>query len=90
MIAGVLAVIAIYLLFNLALLHALPFAQLAGSKLAANDAAALAFGASGRVLDHGALHAVGAHRAESRPVPGDARAVRAVARSRCSRTTRPT
>jgi len=47
MIAGVLAVIVIYLLFNLALLHALPFAQLQGSKLAANDAAALAFGASG-------------------------------------------
>jgi APA family basic amino acid/polyamine antiporter len=47
MIGGVLSVIAIYLLVNLALLCALPLPQLAASKLAAADAAQRIFGAQG-------------------------------------------
>jgi basic amino acid/polyamine antiporter, APA family len=41
---GVALVMAIYVLINLALLHALPVSKLAGSKLAAADAAQLIFG----------------------------------------------
>jgi APA family basic amino acid/polyamine antiporter len=44
---GVLLVIAIYLLVNLALLYVLPLPQLAASKLAAADAMSATFGASG-------------------------------------------
>jgi len=47
MIGGVLSVIAIYLLVNLALLHTLPLPQLAASKLAAADAAQRIFGVQG-------------------------------------------
>src|SRR5438132_9467119 len=42
--SGVALVTAIYVLINLAMLHALPIAKLAGSKLAAADAAQLIFG----------------------------------------------
>src|SRR5205809_6205832 len=41
---GVALVMAIYVLINLAMLHALPMSKLAGSKLAAADAAQLIFG----------------------------------------------
>ena len=41
---GVALVMAIYVLINLAILHALPMSRLAGSKLAAADAAQLIFG----------------------------------------------
>jgi APA family basic amino acid/polyamine antiporter len=41
---GVALVMAIYVLINLAILHALPMSKLAGSKLAAADAAQLIFG----------------------------------------------
>jgi len=41
---GVVLVMAIYVLINLAMLHALPMSKLAGSKLAAADAAQLIFG----------------------------------------------
>ena len=41
---GVALVTAIYVLINLAILHALPMSKLAGSKLAAADAAQLIFG----------------------------------------------
>lgn len=41
---GVALVMAIYVLFNLAMLHALPVSQLAGSRLAAADAAQAIFG----------------------------------------------
>lgn len=44
MIGGVLLIIAIYLLCNLAILHVLPMDQLAQSKLAASDAIRLIFG----------------------------------------------
>jgi len=47
MIVSVLVVIAIYLLVNLALLYVLPVSDLAGSQLAAADAAARVFGESG-------------------------------------------
>lgn len=47
MIAGVLSVMAIYLLFNLALLYVLPLGQLAASTLPAADAATSVFGAYG-------------------------------------------
>ncbi len=47
MIGGVLTVIVLYLLVNLALLHVLPLAQLAGDKLAVGTAAQLIFGARG-------------------------------------------
>src|SRR6185436_17625913 len=50
MIGGVAAVIGIYLLVNVALLQALPIGELAGSTLAAADAAAVIFGARGRQL----------------------------------------
>jgi APA family basic amino acid/polyamine antiporter len=46
MIGSVLVVIAIYLLVNLALLYVLPIADIAGSQLAAADAAARVFGES--------------------------------------------
>jgi len=46
MIGSVIVVIAIYLLVNLALLYVLPVADLAGSQLAAADAAARVFGES--------------------------------------------
>src|SRR5205823_9800608 len=42
--SGVAVVMAIYVLINLALLYALPMSKLAGSKLAAADAAQLIFG----------------------------------------------
>ncbi|MEP7309965.1 MAG: APC family permease [Acidobacteriota bacterium] len=47
MIGAVLAVIALYVLINLAFLHVLPFTQLAASQLAAADAAQVMFGARG-------------------------------------------
>lgn len=51
MMGGVLLIIAIYLLTNLAILYVLPMETLAGSKLAAADAIALLFGAqSGKVV----------------------------------------
>ena len=51
MIGGVLVIIAIYLLCNLAILHVLPMDQLAQSKLAAADAITLIFGAgSGKIV----------------------------------------
>ncbi|MGV3602824.1 MAG: APC family permease [Dyadobacter fermentans] len=51
MIGGVLVIIAIYLLCNLAILHVLPMNQLAQSKLAAADAITLIFGAgSGKIV----------------------------------------
>ena len=51
MIGGVLVVIAMYLLVNLALLHVLTIPQLAASKLPAADAAQIIFGkASGRLI----------------------------------------
>jgi APA family basic amino acid/polyamine antiporter len=48
--SGVALVMAIYVLFNFAMLHALPVAKLAGSKLAAADAAEAIFGGSSRAL----------------------------------------
>ncbi len=51
MIGGVLVIIAIYLLCNLAILHVLPMDQLAQSKLAAADAITLIFGeGSGKIV----------------------------------------
>jgi APA family basic amino acid/polyamine antiporter len=51
MIGGVVSIIAIYLAVNLALLHVLPIAQIAASKLPAADAAEVIFGqASGRLI----------------------------------------
>ncbi len=50
MIGGVLLVIVIYLLVNLALLHVLPLTQLAGDKLAVGTAAQIIFGARGGVV----------------------------------------
>lgn len=48
---GVVAVMAIYLLVNLALIYVLPMSQLAGSKFAGSDAMALMFGErSGQIL----------------------------------------
>ncbi|WP_353722714.1 amino acid permease [Dyadobacter sp. 676] len=51
MIGGVLVIIAIYLLCNLAILHVLPMSRLAQSKLAAADAITLIFGeGSGKIV----------------------------------------
>ncbi len=50
MVAGVLSVAAIYLLLNAAFLHLLPVSELAGSKLAAADAASKVFGSHGAEL----------------------------------------
>jgi basic amino acid/polyamine antiporter, APA family len=50
MFGGVLAIIAIYLLFNLALLYVLPISQIAGQKLAAGAAAQVVFGAYGDTI----------------------------------------
>jgi basic amino acid/polyamine antiporter, APA family len=50
MIGSVLLVIAIYLLFNIALVRVLPIEELAGQKLAAGAAAARVFGARGDVV----------------------------------------
>lgn len=50
MIGGVLAVIAIYLLVNAALLAVLPVSRMAGSTLAAADAADVVFGGRGRQI----------------------------------------
>ncbi|TLU97843.1 APC family permease [Dyadobacter luticola] len=51
MIGGVLLIIAIYLLCNLAILHVLPMTELAQSKLAAADAIRLIFGeGSGKIV----------------------------------------
>ncbi|MDI1243738.1 MAG: amino acid permease [bacterium] len=50
MIAGVLSVMAIYLLFNLALLYVLPLEKLGASTLAAADAATVIFGEYGSEL----------------------------------------
>lgn len=47
---GVLAIIAIYLLVNLALLYVLPVSQIAGQKLAAGAAAEAIFGARGDTI----------------------------------------
>jgi APA family basic amino acid/polyamine antiporter len=47
---GVLSVAAIYLLINAALLHVLPLPAMAGSKLAAGDAARAVFGARGDTI----------------------------------------
>lgn len=49
-ITGVLLVIAVYLLMNLALMRVLPVAQLAASDLPAADAAAVVFGSRGATL----------------------------------------
>jgi APA family basic amino acid/polyamine antiporter len=50
MVGSVLLVIVIYLLFNLALVHVLPFERLAGEKLAAGAAAGAVFGPSGATV----------------------------------------
>ena len=50
MIGSVLLVIAVYLLFNLALLRVLPFGRLAGEKLAAGAAAEAVFGPRGATV----------------------------------------
>jgi APA family basic amino acid/polyamine antiporter len=50
MVGGVLLVIGIYLLFNLALLYVLPIEQLAGQKLAAGAAAERIFGPRGAIV----------------------------------------
>lgn len=50
MIGGVLLVIGIYLLVNLALLHVLPMASVAGDKLALGAAAQVVFGSSGGTI----------------------------------------
>jgi APA family basic amino acid/polyamine antiporter len=51
MFGGIAAIIAIYLLVNLALLYALPMSQLAASKFAGGDAMSLIFGAqSGQIV----------------------------------------
>jgi APA family basic amino acid/polyamine antiporter len=50
MIGSVLLIIAVYLLFNLALVHVLPFGQLAGERLAAGAAASAVFGARGMTV----------------------------------------
>ena len=56
MFGGVLIVMAIYVLFNLAMLYVLPMADLAASKLPAADAAQVVFGgASGQVITSLAL-----------------------------------
>ena len=47
MFGGIAAIIAIYLLVNLALVYVLPMSQLAGSKFAGGDAMNLIFGTSG-------------------------------------------
>ena len=47
MFGGIAAIVAIYLLVNLALLYALPMSQLAASKFAGGDAMSLIFGARG-------------------------------------------
>lgn len=51
--AGVIAVIVIYLLFNLALLHVLPIAKLANDPFAAASAMATLFGTRGDLIVHG-------------------------------------
>jgi APA family basic amino acid/polyamine antiporter len=53
MFSGVLVVIAIYLLVNAALLHAVPLARIAGEKLAVGTAAAAIFGPRGEELVRG-------------------------------------
>jgi APA family basic amino acid/polyamine antiporter len=50
MVGSVLLVIVIYLLFNLALIHVLPFERLAGEKLAAGAAAEAVFGPRGATV----------------------------------------
>jgi APA family basic amino acid/polyamine antiporter len=50
MVGSVLLVIAIYLLFNLALLYVLPFERLAGERLAAGAAASAVFGPRGATV----------------------------------------
>ncbi len=50
LLGGVVAVTTIYLLVNLALLHVLPLAQLAGSNLPVADAAAVIIGPAGRLV----------------------------------------
>lgn len=50
MIGGVLGVAAIYLLFNAALLYVMPIERMAGSELAAAEAADAVFGANGKTL----------------------------------------
>jgi APA family basic amino acid/polyamine antiporter len=50
MVGGVLLVILIYLLFNVALLYVLPFERLAGQKLAAGAAAEVVFGPRGAIV----------------------------------------
>lgn len=51
MFGGIVAIIAIYLLVNLALLYVLPMSQLAGSQFAGSDATSLIFGArSGQIV----------------------------------------
>jgi APA family basic amino acid/polyamine antiporter len=50
MVGSVLLVIAIYLLFNLALIHVLPFGRLAGEPLAAGAAAEAVFGPRGATV----------------------------------------
>jgi len=50
MVGGVLSVIAIYILFNLALLHVLPISQIAGADFAAGSAAQVIFGRHGDVI----------------------------------------
>jgi APA family basic amino acid/polyamine antiporter len=50
MVGSVLLVIVVYLLFNAALLHVLPFEQLAGQKLAAGAAAEAVFGPRGAIV----------------------------------------
>jgi APA family basic amino acid/polyamine antiporter len=57
--SGVFLVMAIYVLFNLAMLHALPLSKLAGSKLAAGDAAQAIFGGyAGQIITTIALISV--------------------------------
>ena len=57
--SGVCLIMAIYLLFNLALLHALPVSKIAGSKLAAADAAQGIFGGyTGQIITAIALISV--------------------------------
>jgi APA family basic amino acid/polyamine antiporter len=53
MFSGVLLVIAVYLLVNAALLHAVPLSQIAGQKLAASTAAAAVFGPRGEQMVRG-------------------------------------
>lgn len=57
--SGVCLIMAIYVLFNLALVHALPASKIAGSKLAAADAAQLIFGGyTGQIITTVALISV--------------------------------